>query len=280
MSGTTCINLLNKRGETMNIQTNNFTTSLREWRKLRKMSQLELALAAEVSQRHVSWLETGRSQPSREMVLRLSEAMDVPLRERNHILNAAGYANMYTEKDLNEPSMEPVKNILLDMLAHHEPYPAYVLDRYWNIKMQNQAANVMFDVAGDPEAVWQAIGDNGERNIALLTVHPNGLRQFITNWDDIASQFMRRLKKEALDSADSEVMARYEQLSEHVMIPEEQLATPLLPMLPIDIDLGGLKLSLCSVISTFGTAQDITADELRVETFYPANEQTAKFFRE
>jgi len=264
----------------MNIQTNNFTKNLREWRKLRKMSQLELALAADVSQRHVSWLETGRSQPSREMVLRLSEAMEVPLRERNHILNSAGFTNMYSEKGLDEPSMEPVKNILLEMLEHHEPYPAYVLDRYWNIRMQNQAANIMFNVAGDPDAVWQAIGDNGERNIALLTVHPHGLRQFITNWDQIAGQFMRRLKKEALDSADPAAMTRYDQLADHVEIPEEPFSEALLPMLPINIDLGGFKLSLCSVISTFGTAQDITADELRVETFYPADEQTAKFFRE
>lgn len=256
-----------------------FTDSLRQWRKSRKMSQLELSLAANVSQRHVSWLETGRSQPSREMVLRLSEAMDVPLRMRNHFLKAAGFANMYTESGLDEPAMETVKNILDEMLEHHEPYPAVVLDRYWNIKMQNNAANALFSVAGDPNALWDAIDDNGERNIALLTVHPNGIRRFISNWDDIIGQFMRRLRKEAVDSAEPKAMALYEQLLEYVEIPDEPLSHDLLPVLTIKLSLDDLQLSLCSVISTFGTAQDITANELKVETFYPADEHTASFFK-
>jgi len=264
----------------MTIQTSKFTHSLREWRKVRKMSQLDLALAAEVSQRHISWLETGRSQPSREMVVRLSEALEVPLRERNHILNAAGFAKLYSEQNLDEPSMEPIRNILLEMLEHHEPYPTFVLDRNWNIKMQNNAAQIMFSITGDPATVWDRIGDDGQHNIALLTLHPDGLRRYITNWDDIAGQFIRRLKKEAIDSADVAVMDRYDKLARYVDVGGDSVTKALLPMLPIEFNLGGLKLSLCSVISTFGTAQDITADELRVETFYPANEQTAKFFRE
>lgn len=264
----------------MTMQTHQFINQLKQWRKSRNMSQLDLALAADVSQRHVSWLETGKSQPSRDMVLRLSEAMEVPLRERNQILNSAGFSNMYSEKALDDPSMEAVRSILSDILKHHEPYPAYVLDRHWNIKMKNNAADILFDVAGDPEQVWASIGDSGEHNIALLTVHPNGLRQFISNFDEISGQFIRRLKKEALDSGDPESIERFEQLAQYVDLPDEQPATPLLPVLPIVIDLGGPKLSLCSVISTFGTAQDITTGELRVETFYPADEQTAKFFSE
>ena len=256
-----------------------FTDSLRQWRKARKMSQLELSLAANVSQRHVSWLETGRSHPSREMVLRLSEAMDVPLRMRNHFLKTAGFADIYRESGLNEPAMETVKSILVDMLEHHEPYPAVVLDRYWNIKMQNNAANVLFSVAGDPDTFWTDIDDDGEHNIALLTVHPKGIRRFISNWDDIVGQFMRRLRKEAIDSAEPKAMALYEKLVEYVEIPDEPLSQDLLPVLTINVSLGGLELSLCSVISTFGTAQDITANELKVETFYPANEQTAAFFK-
>ena len=118
----------------MNTQ-NDFTNSLRSWRRDRKLSQLELALAADVSQRHVSWLETGRSQPSRAMVLRLSDALDIPLRDRNQFLQAAGFAAIYTESGLDEPSMESVRNILNDILSHHNPYPAFVLDRYWNIQM-------------------------------------------------------------------------------------------------------------------------------------------------
>ena len=265
----------------MTIEAQAFTGVLRHWRRARKMSQLDLALAADVSQRHLSWLETGRSQPSREMVLRLSEAMDVPLRERNQILNSAGYANMYTEKELDEPSMEPVKQVLTDMLKHHEPYPAYVLDRYWNIKMKNQAADVMFEIAGDPEEIWAAIGDDGDRNIALLTVHPDGLRRYIRNWKEIAAPFARRLRKEVIESNDPKLTRRFEQLAEHMGEMEEDYSNQeLLPVLPIEIDLGGPVLKLCSVISTFGTAQDITANELRLETFYPADDQTAKFFAE
>jgi transcriptional regulator with XRE-family HTH domain len=258
-----------------------FTDSLRNWRKHRKMSQLDLALAADVSQRHVSWLETGRSQPSREMVVKLSDAMEVPLRDRNLILNSAGFAKLYADRDLSEPSMEPVTEILTDMLAHHNPYPAFVLDRMWNIKMKNEAAGVLFDILGKPEEVWRDVGDTGEFNIALLTVHPKGLRQYISNWDEVAPPFMRRLKKEAMDSGDAGLISRYEQLYEYVgdIVDNPDLGD-LLPILPLEIDLGGPVLKLCSVISSFGTAQDITSNELRIETFYPADETTRRFFKD
>lgn len=265
----------------MNIETTHFTNTLKGWRKVRKMSQLDLALAAEVSQRHVSWLETGRSQPSRDMVVRLTEALEVPLRERNHLLNAAGYTDMYSAKSLDEPTMAPVTSILQDMLQHHEPYPAFVLDRRWNIIMKNQAADMLFEIMGDPEQVWTDIGDDGRHNIALLTVHPKGLRQYISNWDDISGNFVRRLKKEAFESADQELIDFYGRLESYFgEIPADQVHQDLLPVLPIEISLGGPTLSLCSVISTFGTAQDITANELRVETFYPGDEQTRKYFTE
>lgn len=257
-----------------------FTHRLREWRKYRKMSQLDLALAAEVSQRHLSWLETGKSSPSREMVVKLSNAMEVPLRERNSLLNAAGFTNLYSKLGLSEPAMQPVKNILLEMLKHHEPYPAFVLDRQWNIKLQNQAASNLFELGGPAEHVWQAIDDDGSHNIALLTIHPNGLRQFITNWEEIVGPFIRRLKREATESADPDIMARYEQLLTYIDFDiDDGLSESLLPVLPINYDIGGLQLSLCSVISTFGTAQDITADELRVEVFYPADEATTNYFQ-
>lgn len=267
----------------MNIHIPSFNTTLRHWRKLRKLSQLELALNADVSQRHISWLETGRSLPSKEMVIKLSDAMDVPLRDRNQLLNTAGFSDMYSHNELDEPSMAPVNKILETILANHEPYPAYVLDRYWNIIMQNKASQIMFEVAGDPEAIWQAIGDNGEHNIALLTVHPNGLRHFIQNWDVIIGPFVRRLKKEVIESNDPELNARYEQLAQH--FDDDNISNPLpagqlLPVLPIQFGTEGSTLNLYSVISTFGTAQDITANELRIETFYPCDQPTTKFFTE
>lgn len=259
-----------------------FCGLLKHWRQYRKLSQLDLALTAEVSQRHLSWLETGRSQPSRAMVLRLTEAMDVPLRERNHLLNAAGFTGVFTEKALDEPTMRPVLQVLQSMLESHQPYPAIVLDRFWNIKMKNEAADILFDIAGDPDKVWQAIGDNGEHNIALFCAHPRGLRQFISNWAEVAGPFMRRLKREALESGDPQIRQKYDEIEAAAGsdYPIDNGLEPLTPILPLVFNLGDLRLSLFSVISTFGTAQDITANELRIETFYPNDEQTRRFFAE
>lgn len=262
-------------------QQTDFQGVLRNWRRFRKMSQLDLALTADVSQRHLSWLETGRSHPSRDMVLRLSEALEVPLRDRNQLLTSAGFAGVFSQKALDDPGMEPVLGVLKDMLEHHEPYPALVLDRLWNVKMKNAAADVLFSIAGDPDALWQAVGDSGEHNIARLTIHPNGLRQFISNWEAVGGPFIRRLKREALDSGDAQVMEKYLEIES--IAGEIIDATPdqsLLPVLPLELALGSLKLSLFSVISTFGTAQDITTDELRIETFYPTDTATAEFFNE
>lgn len=262
-------------------QQTDFQGVLRNWRRFRKMSQLDLALTADVSQRHLSWLETGRSHPSRDMVLRLSEALEVPLRDRNQLLTSAGFAGVFSQKALDDPGMQPVLGVLKDMLEHHEPYPALVLDRLWNVKMKNAAADVLFSIAGDPDALWQAVGDSGEHNIARLTIHPNGLRQFISNWEAVGGPFIRRLKREALDSGDAQVMEKYLELES--IAGEIIDATPdqsLLPVLPLELALGSLKLSLFSVISTFGTAQDITTDELRIETFYPTDTATAEFFNE
>lgn len=267
-----------------------FPTILKHWRGQKKLSQLDLALLADVSQRHVSWLETGRSQPSRDMVLRLSEAMEIPLRDRNQILNAAGFASMFTEHTLSAPSMQPVMQALQHMLENHEPYPAIVLDRLWNIRLKNQAADILFEIAGDPQALWDAVGDNGERNIALLCVHPNGLRNYISNWANAGPPFMQRLRSEALASGDAAVLEKFSELEAIAgddfgeemgnAIGNHSGETHLLPILPLEFKLGDFELSLFSVISTFGTPQDITTDELRIETFYPSDEQTAKFFRE
>lgn len=262
-------------------QQTDFQGFLKNWRSFRKMSQLDLALTADVSQRHLSWLETGRSHPSREMVLRLSEALEVPLRDRNLLLTSAGFAGIFSQKQLDDPSMQPVLGVLKDMLEHHEPYPALVLDRLWNVKMKNKPADTLLGIIGDADALWQAVGDSGEHNIARLTIHPNGLRQFISNWGAVCGPFIRRLKREALDSGDAEVMEKYLELESIAgEIVDETPNQSLLPVLPLEFELGDLRLSLFSVISTFGTAQDITTDELRIETFYPTDEATTKFFSE
>lgn len=259
-----------------------FPSLCRRWRRFRKLSQLDLAPAADVSQRHLSWLETGRSLPSREMVLRLSDAMEIPLRERNVLLRAAGYAPVYDESRLDEPAMAPVLDALTRMLEHHEPLPAVVVDRMWNVKMQNRAAERLLAAGGDPARMMEELGGGEELNLALLCMHPGGLRRFITNWDEAGPFFARRLKNEALACGDAEVEEWFRRLLELAgpVADDAPVMERLLPVLPVELDIGGLRLGLFSVISTFGTPQDVTTDELRIESFYPADEHTDRFFRQ
>ncbi len=259
-----------------------FNELFREWRQFRRVSQLDLALSANVSQRHVSWLETGRSQPSREMVLRLAEALDIPLRERNALLQSAGFAALYNESSLQDPVMAPVEHALRQVLAHHEPLPAFVVDRAWNVRMDNSAGRLLLGVAGDPETLMTELGAPGEVNLALLTLHPEGLRRYITNWDHAAPHFVRRLRQEAVASGDRALQEKMTAITALAGIADDAvpLNQALLPVLPLEIDLNGIALSLFSVISTFGTPQDITTDELRVEAFYPTDQATETFFRE
>jgi transcriptional regulator with XRE-family HTH domain len=261
--------------------THAFKSVCRQWRQHRKLSQLDLALAADVSQRHVSWLETGRSQPSREMVIRLSQAMEIPLRERNVLLQSAGFSSVYRERGLADPDMAPVLEALNHVLKYHEPFPAVVIDRFWNVKKQNKAAQLLFSIGGDPEEMMAQAGSAGEYNLAVLSLHPAGLRQFIVNWEQIAPSFIRRLRSEARACGDAQLQEKFNQIIQLAgpvalnELPGEQL----LPVLPLEIAIDGLELSLFSVITTFGTPQDITADELRIEAFYPANPTTESFFR-
>ena len=252
--------------------TESFPNLFKAWRKRMKFSQLELALTADVSQRHISWLETGRSKPSREMILKLSKALGVPTREQNTLLNSAGFAKIYSQYELEEPAMAQVTQVLQDILAHHEPYPAFVLDKNWCIKMQNSAVDKLFSLIDPSELMWQNIGDTGEKNLALLTIHKHGLRPYIRNWDEVIEPFYQRLRRESFDQADAESIRRFEVLQSHISISNnDQQTSPLLPVLPLELSVDGIVLRLCSVISAFGTAQDITANELKIETFYPAD---------
>ncbi len=215
------------------------------------------------------------------MVVRLADALDIPLRERNLLFHAAGYAAAYRETQLDDPAMAPVLDALNHVLQNHEPLPAVVVDRFWNVKKRNRAADLMLDISGDPIAMLDDAGSDGELNLALLTVHPAGLRRFIANWDQAGAAFVRRLKCEALASGDPRVQthfARYIELA-GPLVGSETIAAGLLPVLPLELNIDGLELSLFSVISTFGTPQDITTDELRIEAFYPTNAATAEFFR-
>lgn len=258
-----------------------FGERLKDWRSLRKVSQLDLALSAEVSQRHVSWLETGKSKPSRRMVVQLADALDVPLRERNTWLTAAGFAPIYRQSDVGEPDMRPVAEALDLILTHHEPLPAMVLNRKWEVQKTNRAADQLMGLLGPEEAVWKRVGCDSERNLVKLTLHPEGLRPFITNWDELLPAFVSRLRRETRAAGNAAEIAELEALLELAgpsRVPEPSLDTPLLPILPLRLKSGEIELGLFSVIATFGTPQDVTVDDLRIESFFPMDSRTRAFF--
>ena len=250
-----------------------FPDLCRRWRRLRHLAQLDLAERAAISQRHLSCLETGRSQPSRAMVLRLAEALDMPLRERNTFLNAAGFAPQYRESGLDEPHMAPIRAALGQVLAHHDPFPALVVDRRWNRVMGNGAADRLLALAGAPH------GD-APFNLAAATLAPDGLRRFIRNADTAIPLFIQRLRSEALASGDRAVIAHVEALIRQAgsVAASSEAVDDLLPVIPLELEIAGQVLSLFTVISTFGTPQDVTTDELRIEAFYPADNATRAFF--
>jgi transcriptional regulator with XRE-family HTH domain len=257
-----------------------FGHALKRWRAVRNVSQLQLSLEAGVSQRHISWLETGRSRPSRSMVLQLAEALDVPLRERNQLLGAAGFADVYREHDLEAAHMEAVRGALEAMLAGHEPYPCLVVDRLWNIVLHNRGVERLFSLAGSLDALWREVGAGERPNIALLTLHPRGFRPLIANFDAIAESFVVRIKRDMARYASAETRGEYRALlallAEYDVTPDERPG-PLLPALTLDLRLGDQMLRLLSVVSTFGTPQDVTTDELRIESFFPADEASRAF---
>ena len=261
--------------------TNLFMHECRKWRQFRKLSQLELALTANISQRHISYLETGRSQPSREMVVQLADALDVPLRERNVMLQAAGFSALYNESQMDDPVMAPIMKAVKRVLEHHNPLPAIVVDRFWDVQMMNVSAERLFGLIMSSSDFVSKNGEHAKLNVAELTLHPKGLRQFITNWEQAAPSFVSRLKSEMLSSANVEVRQRlgsYLELASSVG-EFDSFQPGLLPVMPLNVSVSGVELSFFSMISTIGTPQDITTDELRIESFYPNDEATEVFFR-
>jgi transcriptional regulator with XRE-family HTH domain len=252
---------------------------LRAWRRRRRLSQLELALDAGVSQRHLSFLESGRAKPSRGMILQLSETLDVPLRERNEWLLAAGYAPVFHARPLDDPAMGQVTGAVRMMLANHEPFPALAIDRAWNVRLANRAFETLMAALGDD--AWARVG-GAERNLMRLVFHPEGVRPWIANWKAVAPLLWHRARREADALGGEEMKAVLAELAPHqdaeTLWPAEE--TALVPVLPLAIEKGGVRISLFTVIATFGTAQDVTADELRIESFFPADEATEALFRQ
>ncbi len=258
---------------------------LKTWRQRRKLSQLDLALEAGVSQRHLSFLESGRSRPSRSMALHLAAALDLPLRERNHLLLQAGFAAAYDERSLSSADMTAVRQALELTLRHHEPFPAIVIDRAWNLVLANQATFRFLALFGPQEAIWARVDPSGRRNVMRLSFHPAGLQAFLRNWREAAGQALNRLQREtAADPGHLALRELFEDLLRMPGVPVDWRArvwdTVPPPIVPLELDLQGRTLRLFSMLSTFGTALDVTAEELRVETFFPADDASDRFLRD
>jgi transcriptional regulator with XRE-family HTH domain len=250
----------------------NIGVLLRHWRTVRRLSQLELALDAGVSSRHLSYVETGRSQPSSEMVLRLAAALEIPLRERNGLLLAAGYAPRYVETDLSAPEMARMRSAIELVLRHQEPYPAFLLDRQWNIRLSNQAA---------PRCTRFLLGaEPTESNMMRLVLHPNGLRPVMLNWEETAGDLIRHLHNQiAASPSDERARSLLAEVLAYPGIPahlrDHEVARPPTPLLTTIFRKGDVELRFFSTITCFGTPHDVTLDELRIECSFPADEATA-----
>jgi transcriptional regulator with XRE-family HTH domain len=245
---------------------------LRHWRQRRRLSQLDLALAAEVSARHLSFVESGRSRPSRELVLHLAEHLDVPLRERNSLLLAAGYAPAYHETPLDAEAMAPVRTALDKILAGHEPYPAAIVDRRWDLVSANGAALHILSEGVAPHLLEPPV------NTLRVSLHPDGLAGRIGNLAEYSGHLLARLQRQADLSGDRDVLALHEELAAYPGVsdgsaaPSEPAARLFVPLQLWQAD--GRLLTFFSTLATFGTAIDITVAELAIESFFPADRQT------
>jgi transcriptional regulator with XRE-family HTH domain len=252
---------------------------LREWRQRRRLSQLELALEAGVSARHLSFIETGRSRPSPEMLLGLAEQLDVPFRERNRLMLAGGYAPVYVEHDLSDPEMEPVKAALEKVLKGHEPYPAAVVDREWEMVAANRGIALL--VGGVAKELLEP-----PVNVLRVALHPDGMAPRIANLGEWRAHLLERLARQVTLTGDPALASLLDELSSYPgppvsnRLPEDEArasASEIVARLRLETEHG--ELAFFSTVATFGTAVEITASELAIESFYPADSRTADVVR-
>jgi transcriptional regulator with XRE-family HTH domain len=254
---------------------------LRQWRAQRGLSQLDLSGEAGISARHLSFVETGRAQPSREMVLLLSRALDVPLRDRNDLLIAAGYAPIYRQTDLAAPAMAQVRRALDFILRQQEPYPALVLDRHWNVLAVNEGTTRVQAHFLDPAAVAAL----GPPNAMRLMFHPHAFRPFIANWEATAASLIQWLHRDAVGgTGDARTRALLDELLSYPDVPRQwrrlDLDVSTAPFLPIEFSRGDVTLCYFTTLTSLGTPHDITLQELRIESFFPADDVTEEATRQ
>lgn len=251
---------------------------LRDWRQRRRLSQLDLALEADVSPRHVSFIETGRAAPSREMVLRLSEQLEVPLREQNRMLLAAGFAPGYGEQRLDDPEMEPVRTAIDQVLAGHMPYPAIVVDGAWEMLAANEAAGLLIGLVSSSDLLEPPV------NVLRATLHPEGLSPHVTNLGEWRAHLLDRLRRQIVLSGNPALVTLLEELEAYpgadrysgVSTGEVVTSTPSEIAVPLRLRVGDADLAFISTIATFGTAVEVTTSELSIESFFPADAATAE----
>ena len=248
---------------------------LREWRRRRHLSQLDLALEANVSARHLSFIETGRARPSAEMLLHLSEQLEIPLRERNELLLAAGHAPAYAQRELDAPELGPVRDALDRVLAGHAPNPALVVDRHWGLVAANASTDLLTAGAA-PHLLEPPV------NVLRLSLHPEGVAPRIANLPEWRAHLLDRLGREAVAGGDPALAALHEELAGYpgggpAVAPDLEAGAI---AVPLRIRHGDAELAFISTVTTFGTAVDVTVSELSIESFFPADAATAAAVRE
>ena len=252
----------------MQLQVRPLGEQVRDWRSRRRLSQMDLALEAEISTHHLSFIETGRSQPSREVVLLLAKHLDVPLRERNAMLLGAGYAPVYSERPLDDPGLAPARRAIDLVLKGHEPFPALAVDRHWNMVAANGAVQPL--LAGVAPHLLE-----GSVNVLRLSLHPEGLAPRILNLAEWRTHLLERLRRQAWLTSDAALSALLEELTSYEPADAGADSEALDGLaVPLRLDTPAGELSFLSTTTIFGTPRDITLDELAIEAFFPANDET------
>lgn len=254
-----------------------FAARLREWRQRRGWPQLELAARTDISQRHLSFLELARASPSRDMVLRLATALDIPLRQQNALLLAAGFAPVWQETDLGAPELAEVRHALDYIMAQQEPFPAVAVDRHWNLLKANDGAVRLVEFLVGP------LAPDAKVNLADALVGPDVLRPFLVNWADVVRYFIRSVEADAAADGTAETAALLERLLTYEGVRPLQKASAIEvatgPLLPMHFRKGEASLQLITTIATLGTPHDITLQELRIESFFPMDRETELVLR-
>ncbi len=256
-----------------------FGPLLKQWRTARRMSQQQLALESEVSTRHISYVENGKSSPSREMVLILASALDLPLRERNSLLSAAGFAPVYRETNMTSPEMLPIRRAFDTILSHHDPYPALVLTRGWDVVQMNAAFTRLVSFFIEPP-----FDPIVARNIMHSLFHPQGVRPYVVNWEEVAGFLIDRLYREAiveLETSESrkllDALLAYPGVTSRMREVDHTEAPRV--CITVTLEKNDTRLDLFSTLTTLGTPLDVTAQELRIESYFPADEATGEWLR-